>query len=108
MHQFDLQSALIYLGASFAAFAGVFARAARWTKPDGTFDARKAILELLAAPAIGIIAVGAGSYLGVDLPILGAIAALLGLLGPTAIEAAAELWWRTRFGPPPPPQGGQS
>jgi hypothetical protein len=83
-----------------AAFCGVLARAARWTTADGKFDGRKAAFECLTAPAIGLMAGGLTRYFNPDMDpmILGAIAALLGLLGPAAIEAAALKWFDRKIG----------
>lgn len=77
---------IVIVGAG--AFFGVMARAARWVTPDGKFDWRKAAFELLTAPSCGMIAAAIGTHFGVDYIIMGGIAAILGLLGPVAIEAA--------------------
>ena len=77
-----------YLWVGGAALCGVFMRAARWTTPEGKFDWRKAAFELLTAPSCGMIAAAIGTHFGVDYIIMGGIAAILGLLGPVAIEAA--------------------
>lgn len=84
----------------FAAFCGVLARSARWTTTEGKVDWRKAVFECLTAPAIGLMAGGLARYSSPDMDpmILGAIAALLGLLGPAAIEAAALNWWNKKIG----------
>lgn len=84
-------SVLNYLWLGIAAFFGVLARAARWTKTDGTFDAMKAFLECLTAPAIGIMAGGVCQYFSpaADPMIVGAIAATMGLLGPAALSEVA-------------------
>jgi hypothetical protein len=89
-----------YLWLGAAAFFGVLARAARWTKEDGSFSPQKAFLELLTAPAIGLLAGGLAKYFdpNLDPMILGAGAAFLGLVGPAAIEAAALKWFQKRIG----------
>jgi hypothetical protein len=73
----------------FAALCGVFMRAARWAKPDGRFDWRKAMFECMAAPGIGLIAGGviAMWWPLAEPPVVGMIAGALGLLGPAGIEA---------------------
>lgn len=78
----------LWLGA--AAFLGVMARAQKWTTAEGKIDYRKAVFELAAAPAIGIMASSLTYVLWPELDprIMGGIAALLGLLGPAAIEVA--------------------
>lgn len=83
-----------YLWLGVAAFFGVLARAARWTKPDGTFDIGKAFLECLTAPGIGIMAGGVCQYFSpnADSMIVGAIAATMGLLGPSLLSEVIMKW----------------
>jgi hypothetical protein len=89
-----------YAWLGFAALCGVFARAARWTTPDGKFDWRKAVFECLAAPAIGLIAGGATKLYSpdVDPMILGMIAASLGLIGPAAMETLLVKFFDKKIG----------
>lgn len=86
----------LWLG--FCAFLGVAARSARWTAQDGKILWRKAIFELLTAPAMGVMAAGIGTWQGVDQTVIGAIAALLGLLGPAALESFLDKWLGRRGG----------
>lgn len=89
-----------YAWLAFVAWLGVLARAARWTTPEGKFDWRKAVLECLSAPAIGIIAAGVVRYINPDLDelIVNGIVALMGLLGVAAIEALFTTWWNKKVG----------
>lgn len=88
-----------YLGLGMAAFFGVLARAARWTdEKTGFFSWRKAVFELLTAPAIGIMAAAIGEYFMIDPLIVGGIAAFLGLVGPATIETVAIKWVDARLG----------
>lgn len=89
-----------YAWLAFAAWCGVLARAARWTTAEGKFDWRKAILECLSAPAIGVITAGLARYLSPDMDpmILNAIAAFFGLIGPAALETLATKWFEKKIG----------
>ena len=87
-----------YVWIGLCAFFGVLARSARWTTPDGSIDWRKALFECLTAPAIVAIAAAFGTWQGVDTTILGGISALLGLLGPAAIESIALRWFNSKIG----------
>ena len=52
------------------AFFGVLARAARWVTPEGKFDVRKAIFELMTAPGCGMIAAAIGTHFVCSAPCL--------------------------------------
>jgi hypothetical protein len=69
------------------AFCGAFMRAARWYDPiTKKFLPWKMVMEIPVAFASGAVAIGIGSFYNWDLPIIGGIAGLLGLLGPAAFE----------------------
>jgi hypothetical protein len=89
-----------YLWLVFAAWVGVIARFGQWWD-DKEFNWRKALSELLTAPAIGFIAGGVAQYYSPDADqmIVGAIAALAGLLGTTAIHALAMQFFQKKIGP---------
>lgn len=89
-----------YAWLAFVAWVGVLARAARWTTPEGKFSIQKCVFECLTAPAIGMITAAVGRYINPDMDpvILSGMAALLGLLGPAAIEAAFFKWFEKKIG----------
>ena len=87
-----------YAWMGLAAWFGILARSARWTTPEGRVDWRKALLEMLAAPALGIITAAVGVWAKIDPIIIGGGAALLGLLGPAAISDAVIRWINAKIG----------
>lgn len=77
-----------YAVAGFLAFCGAFLRAARWRdEKSGRILWWKISTELPVAVAFGAVAVGLGAYYQVSAPVYGGIAGLLGLLGPSGLEA---------------------
>lgn len=89
-----------YAWIGLAALCGVFMRAARWAKPDGSFDWRKALFECLAAPGIGLIAGGMVSMWWplAEPPVVGMIAGALGLIGPATIETIMTKFFDAKIG----------
>jgi phage shock protein PspC (stress-responsive transcriptional regulator) len=70
------------------AFCGAFMRAARWYDPKTEkFLPWKMLRELPVAFASGAVAIGIGSYFNWDIRIVGGIAGLMGLLGPSVFDA---------------------
>lgn len=88
-----------YIWLVFAAWVGVIARFGQWWD-DKTFNWRKALSEILTVPAIGLMAGGAAKYYSPDADqmIVGALAALAGLLGTTALQAIAAKWLEKKAG----------
>lgn len=89
-----------HLWLAMASLCGVFMRAARWEKQDGTIDYKKAVFECMTAPGIGVITASIGAKYNIDPTILGGIAAALGLLGPAAIETLALKLFNQKIGGP--------
>ncbi|MBI3678464.1 MAG: hypothetical protein HY243_17795 [Proteobacteria bacterium] len=77
-----------YAVAGFLAFCGAFLRAARW-RDERTGRVRwwKLATEIPVAIAFGAVAVGLGAYYQLSAPVYGGLAGLLGLLGPSGLEA---------------------
>lgn len=78
-----------YVVAGLLALLGGIARAGRWVDPiTNKFSWTHFSLEIVAAIVIGAVCVGVGVYYGLALPIVGALAGVGGLLGPTALMGA--------------------
>lgn len=82
-----------------AAWLGIIARFGQWW--DGpAFNWRKALSEILTAPAIGLFTGGVAKHWSPDADpmIVGALAALFGLLGTTALQALALKFFEKKIG----------
>lgn len=90
-----------YAGYIGLAFAGSFLRANKW-QDDTTKRIiwTRVLFEVPVAIAVGAMAIGIGDYWHVSKPIVGAICALLGLLGPaffTGLGDTVLLILKSRF-----------
>jgi acetyl-CoA carboxylase beta subunit len=71
------------------AIAGILMRHAHAAATNGQFQLKIFLIACLTAPALGMIAGGISAYFGVEGPLLWAIVALTGFLGPAFIHAVA-------------------
>lgn len=88
-----------YALAGLLALGGSIARAGRWVDPvTGNFSFSQLGIEMITSFVIGAIAVGAGVYWGLPLPVAGALAGLGGLIGPAAIIGSLQAFIKKRIG----------